>query len=325
MAEFFASLTKLRNGEEVTPDVVQRAKRHCQGGRVVRNLGELYEWMLAQNPEMPFFDTRIATGQYPMSLAAFVTSCSWEAWKKHAVYALHGEIYLKRLHVAKSMMQPDTYRDNVAGANMHKANGYAHMAREAASQGMTELVLPSWDAPQTLVDISARAVADLRITCSLRSEKYGQKAGSENAVKAYQAALRNLADAIEIHAGITPGDSVDAQRRTISWLRERATNLALTNQQLLVACGAGTLEQRDQQLINRDLRLAETAARSVPIPEPEAERTVPEMCVKCAENPPTHIGFSCRCLCLCEGCVSAEGGRILECPICGDFTEFVKQ
>jgi hypothetical protein len=327
MAEFFGSLTQLRNGQQVAPDVVERARRHCQGGRVVRNLGELFDWMSVQNPEMPYFDTRIAVGQYPISLAAFVTSCTWEPWKKHAVYALHGEMYLQRLKSAKSMMRPETYRDHVAGASMHKANGYAHMARAAGARGLTELVLPTWEAPRALGDIAAQAVADLRVTCTLRSEKYGQRSGSESSVKAYQAALRNLADALEIHANLAPGESAESETRSMTgWLRERATNLALTDQKLLVACDAGeTLGQDEQRLISRDLRLAETAARSVPRPEPEEERAVPEMCARCAANPPTYLGFSCRCLCLCEDCVSAEGGRILECPICGDFTEFVKQ
>ena len=176
-------------------------------------------------------------------------------------------------------------------------------------------------------DISAQAVADLRVTCTLRSEKYGQQSGSESSVKAYQAALRNLADALEIHAEIAPGESAGGEtQRMTGWLRERATNLALTDQKLLVACDAGEiLGQDEQRLVSRDLRLAETAARSVPRPEPEEERAVPEMCARCAANPPTHLGFSCRCLCLCEGCVSTEGGRILECPVCGDFSEFVKQ
>ena len=110
------------------------------------------------------------------------------------------------------------------------------------------------------------------------------------------------------------------------WLRERATNLALTDHELLVACEAGEALGRDQQrLITRDLRLADTAARSLPRPEPKAEPTVPDMCARCAANPPTHLGFSCRCLCLCENCVRAEGGRVLECPACGEFTEFVRQ
>ena len=171
-------------------------------------------------------------------------------------------------------------------------------------------------------------MADLRVTCTLRSEKYGQRSGSsESSVKAYQAALRNLADALEIHAGLAPGESAESETRSMTgWLRERATNLALTNQKLLVACDAGeTLGQDERRLITRDLRLAETAARSVPRPEPEEERAAPEICAKCGTKPPSHLGFSCRCLCLCEDCVSAEGGRILECPVCGDFTEFVKQ
>ena len=58
---------------------------------------------------------------------------------------------------------------------MHKANGYAHMARAAGAQGLTELILPTWEAPRFLAEISARAVADLRVVCTLRSEKYGKK------------------------------------------------------------------------------------------------------------------------------------------------------
>ena len=327
MAEFFSSLTQFRQGQPVPPDVVERARKHCQGGHVVRNLGDLYAWMRAQNPEMPYFDNRIASGQYPTALAAFVTSSSWDAWKKHAVYALHGELYLQRLQSAKSMMRPETYRDNFAGASMHKANGYAHMARAAATQGLAEITLPTWDTPRTLGEISAQAVADLRVACTLRSEKYGQKNGSDSSVKAYQAALRNMADALQIHSDIVPGEGVNGEaHRTAGWLRERATNLALTDQRLLVACDAGeALGQDEQRLIARDLRLAETAARSVPRPEPEEERTVQEMCANCAANPPTHLGFSCRCLCLCEDCASHEGGRVLECPSCGDFTEFVRR
>ena len=328
MAEFFSSLTQLRQGQPVASDVIERARKHCQGGRVVRDLCELYEWMRAQNPEMPYFDNRIASGQYPTALAAFVTSSSWDAWMKHAVYALHGEMYLQRLQCAKSMMRPETYRDHVAGASMHRANGYAHMARAAGAQGLAELTLPTWDAPRTLGVISAQAVADLRVACTLRSEKYGSKSGSDSSVKAYQAALRNMADALQIHSDIVPGEGGNGEaHRMAGWLRERATNLALTDQRLLVACDAGeALGTYEQRLIARDLRLAETAAaRSLPRTESEEERTTREMCARCAANPPTHLGFSCRCLCLCEDCASHEGGRVLECPICGDFTEFVRR
>ena len=202
---------------------------------------------------------------------------------------------------------------------MHRANGYAHMARAAGAQGLAELTLPTWDAPRTLGGISAQAVADLRVACTLRSEKYGSKSGSDSSVKAYQAALRNMADALQIHSDIVPGEGGNGEaHRMAGWLRERATNLALTDQRLLVACDAGeALGTYEQRLIARDLRLAETAAaRSLPRTESEEERTTREMCARCAANPPTHLGFSCRCLCLCEDCASHEGGRVLECPIC---------
>ena len=327
MAEFFSSLTQIRQGQAVAPDVVERARQHCNGGRLVRNLDELYDWMRAQNPELPYFDTRIAVGQYPISLAAFVTSCKWEPWKRHAVYAPHGELYLHRLKGAKSMMRPETYRDHFAGASVHKANGYAHMARAAHVQGLADLTIPTWDVPRALGAISAQAVADLRVACTLRSEKYGSKSGKESSVKAYQAALRNLADGLQIHAEIVPGECAAGEtQRMAGWLRERATNLALTDQELLVACDAGeTLGQDAQRLIIRDLRLAETAARSVPRVHPDREQTVPGICARCGLNPPTHLGFSCRCFCLCGECVGEEGGRILECPVCEDFTEFVRQ
>ena len=133
-----------------------------------------------------------------------------------------------------------------------------------------EITLPTWDAPRTLGEISAQAVADLRVACTLRSEKYGQKSGSDSSVKVYQAALRNMADALQIHSNIVPGEGVNGEaHRTAGWPRERATNLALTDQRLLVACDAGeALGQDEERLIARDLRRAETAARSVPRPEP---------------------------------------------------------
>jgi hypothetical protein len=251
------------------------------------------------------------------------------------VYALHGEIYLQRLASAKAAMQPDAYRDHVAGASMHKANGYAHMARCAHARGLTELGLPSWGEPRALTLVSAQAVADLRLACTLRSEKYGQKNGSENTVKAYQAALRNLGDALEIHADLSgweAGEGADAGRMA-AWLRDRATNLALTSQQLLVACAAGApLGAADARLVLLDLRLAETAAGAVARPrlgeeeEEEAETEAARRCARCDSAPPTHIGFTCRCLCLCEACVEAHAGaRVVECPRCGDFTEFVRR
>jgi hypothetical protein len=322
--EFFGSLSQLRQGARLSADVVQRAREHCRGGKVVRNLAELYDWMISQNPETPHFDNRIATGRYPIGLAAFVTSCRWEEWKKHAVYALHGEVYLSRLRIAKPTMPSDQYRDNFAGASMHRANGLMHMARCAKAEGMAVLIIPIWSEPRSLADVAALAVADMRTSCSLRSEKYGQKGGSENAVKAYQAALRNLADALEIHADITEEADGEAKRMS-AWLRERATNLALTDQRLLVACAAGeALNAADERTVTRDLRLAETAARAIAVPEGQGG-LAQAMCATCGTASATHMGFNCRCICLCADCVAAAGGRILECPLCNEFTEFIRQ
>merc|ERR1711865_411342 len=143
--------------------------------------------------------------------AAFVTSCSWDKWKVHAVYALHGEVYLARLKTAKPTMDQKSYRDNFAGASMHRANGLMHMVRCAAPAGLEQLDIPCWDDPRPLEDIAMQAVADMRTACTLRSEKYGQQGCSDGTVKAYQAALRNLADALEIHhkVAVKPGVNMD--------------------------------------------------------------------------------------------------------------------
>merc|ERR1711988_242748 len=117
------------------------------------------------------------------------------------------------------------------------ANGQMHMVRCAAATGLQQLQIPCWDASRTLVDVATQAVADMRTACSLRSEKYGQPGCSEGTVKAYQAALKNMADAIEIHQSVTGSSSNDTM---VSRLREKATNLSLTDQKVLAACSNGS-------------------------------------------------------------------------------------
>lgn len=277
------------------------------------NLHDLYSWMLSQNPETPLFDTKISQGAYPAALAAFVASNCWEPWKMHAVYAMHGEIYLARLKTAKSEMEQKSYRDHVAGASMHRANGQMHMVRCAAATGLVQLQIPCWDVPQTLVDIATQAVADMRTACTLRSEKYGLPGCSEGTVKAYQAALKNLADAMEIHHHVTGSGNT---AKVVSRLRERAMNLSLTDQKVLAACSAGSsLGAQEQQSVARDVRLGDAANHVI------AVRQAPEvsphaLCARCQTTVATHHGFSCRCLCLCAECVEAQGSRVLECPNC---------
>merc|ERR1719240_965711 len=242
----------MRTGQQLSPDTIQRAKDACRGGHRVSDLRDLYLWMLSENPDTPAFDSKISQGVYPAALAAFVASNCWEPWKMHAVYAMHGEIYLARLKTAKPTMDQKSYRDHFAGASMHRANGQMHMVRCAAATGIQQLQIPCWDDSRTLVDIATQAVADMRTACTLRSEKYGQPGCSEGTVKAYQAALKNLADALEIHHHVTgSGDTA----KVVSRLRERAMNLSLIDQKVLAACSDGSsLGAQEQQSVARDVR-----------------------------------------------------------------------
>merc|ERR1712070_1370037 len=170
---------------------------------------------------------------------------------------MHGEVYLARLKTAKSEMEQKSYRDHVAGASMHRANGQMHMVRCAAATGLVQLEIPCWDAPRSLIDIATQAVADMRTACTLRSEKYGQQGCSEGTVKAYQAALRNLADALEVLQMFADGADSNVDKM-VSRLRERATNLSLTDPKILAACSDGSgLATCQQQSVARDVRLAE--------------------------------------------------------------------
>ena len=171
-------------------------------------------------------------------------------------------------------------------------------------------------------NIAAQAIADMRTACTLRSEKYGQQGCSNNTVKAYQAALRNLADALEIHHKIANPSSTNISKIVTS-LRLRATNLCLTNQQVLAACTSGDeLTEHTQQSVARDVRLGDSANYVIQKPNPTIASR--ENCMQCQIAIATHRGFSCRCLCLCENCVIATGKRISECPVCEDFIEFVR-
>jgi hypothetical protein len=279
--------------------------------------------MLAQNPEKPFFDQRIAVGAYPTALAAFVGSCMWMKWKRHAVYALHGDIYLSRLRTAKATMDQKSYRDNFAGASNHRANGLMHMVRCAKADGLEQLELPGWDCPRPLVDIANQAVADMRTACTLRSEKYGMPGCSDGTVKAYQAALRNLADALEVHSKVS--STIDGKtEKMVAKLRARATDLFLNDAKKLAACSAGTaLAAREQASVAQEIRLGDNAIHVI---APRQEEIVAPQanCARCGTAVATHHGYSCRCLCMCAECVAAAGGRVVECPMCEDFTEFVR-
>merc|ERR1712137_190601 len=269
-----------------------------------------------------FFDATIGEGAYPKSLGAFLVSCDWLEWKKHAIWTLHGDLYIKRLQSTKDGMPEGMFRDHLAGALMHRANGLTHMARCGKSMGQEQFELPCWDAPRAILDIAVSAVHDLRQACTLRSAKYGAKGNSKSILFAYKATLQNLASAITVHANIA-----GEEPKMASWLEKRANSLSLcTNTALLEACESGTaLAPAEQMAVQRDLRLAETAAANV-LPTRASGAADVHCCLQCKKAGATMIGFSCRCRCLCQTCASgnAQRGRIQECPQCGDYTEFVQ-
>jgi len=316
----FAAIGQTRHGERVPDEVVRRAHSECKGGDRVRSLNELHVWMVKKFPETPFFDAAIAEGAYPNALAAFFVSCGWVEWEKHAIWALHGEVYISRLKHAKDSLSEDVHRDHMAGALMHRANGLTHMARCGQLSNLDQMQLPCWDAPKPLVDIAALAVHDLRQSCSLRSLKYGKQGNSKSVLPAYTAALENLATAITIH-----GNIAGQVPEMVLWLRKRANALVLgSDAALLEACETGApLDPEEQRAVQKDLRLAETAAACVP--HKQMPTTSGDQCLQCRSSAATMIGFACRCRCMCNACAdnSSHRSRIQECPSCGDYTEFI--
>merc|ERR1712137_1423167 len=200
---FFASLTTMRKGGEISQETVDQAVGRLQSGKQVGSLEEFNVFLQRKFPRRPEFNMKIGQGRHPEGLAAFVVAVQWPDWQKHAVWSLHGNLYVDRLNFAKASLPPDKYRDNMAGALMHRANGNAHVAKNAKFAGLSEVHLPSWSGPRSLEEIASSAVADLRQTCTLRTMKYGVPGSSKTIFFAYQAALRNLADAMEIHAELT--------------------------------------------------------------------------------------------------------------------------
>jgi len=190
------------------------------------------------------------------------------------------------------------------------------MAKHAKLAGLSKVHLPCWSGPRTLEEIASSAVADLRQTCTLRTMKYGVPGSSKSIFFAYQAALRNLADAMEIHAELTGKEASG-----VAFLRQKADDLTLKDPKLIQAVETGeALSALDQKKLDSDVRLAESVASCFVV---QAAGQTSDVCRLCAANPSTSLGFVCRCKCLCDVCASA-GDRIKECPMCGDWTEFVR-
>jgi len=313
---FFASLTNMRKGGEISQETVDQAVDRLQTGKQVGSLEEFHAFLQKKFPARPTFNVKLAQGRHPEGLAAFVVAVQWPNWQKHGLWSLHGDLYVDRLDFAKASLPAEKYRDNLAGALMHRANGNAHLAKHAKLAGLSEVQLPCWSAPRGLVDVASSAVADLRQACTLRSMKYGAPGSSKSIFFAYQASLRNLADAMEIHA-----DVAGREASGVDFVRKKAEDLVLKDPKLIEAVEAGEkLSVTIQENVDRDVRIAESVASSFVL---QAGGQETQICRMCSVNPSTSLGFVCRCKCLCDACVTT-GDRIKECPMCGDWTEFVK-
>ena len=157
----------------------------------------------------------------------------------------------------------------------------------------------------------------------LRAEKYASPGTSKTHAASYRGALDTLASASEALLQCDPSAGPDTAARHIQRHRHQAAALLLdSDASLLHNISAGAPVSDAQQLaLDRERRLPVLALQLLPArPAPSAEPGT--RCAQCGASQATHHGYICRCLCLCEAC--APDGKLLECPVCQEFTEFVR-
>jgi len=96
---FFGDLTTLRESGEVAAHRVRAARDACRGGTVVTNPAGLKAWAERRFPESTFFDSAIAEGKFPSTIATFMVSVQNRRTKgdQHAIYVVFGDLTLRRL------------------------------------------------------------------------------------------------------------------------------------------------------------------------------------------------------------------------------------
>lgn len=105
----------------------------------------------------------------------------------------------------------------------------------------------------------------------------------------------------------------------ITGLRTKASSLHLGNDAALRALnGGGGLTAEEATHVAKEKRAVAAVARFVPPGRNSGGER--ETCAQCKKNPSTHTGFMCRCRCICGECAEEA---VIECPVCGEFTEFV--
>ena len=137
-------------------------------------------------------------------------------------------------------------------------------------------------------------------------------------MKSYKSSLENLATATRILGLVDPGSEA-ANAKFAEHLEKKASSLLLASEpELLDACSKGEALSSDvDKTLKAERRVATTACRLLP----SRETAPPEMCATCKGAPPSHWGYTCRCKCFCQGCALTD--TLIECPMCGDYTEFV--
>jgi hypothetical protein len=268
----------------------------------------------------------MSEGEFPKCLAAFQVSVygSWTKIQQHSIYVVFGNHMCNRVEEARdSFLTEQKFRDQLAGAKQHYANGLMYCVKEAREEGLEELRFPPqvFKEPVPLLKAAQMALQAQRVATSLRAEKYARPGGSASIVSSYRSALENLAIASRILGSIDERNAVK-NNKVADALETKAKLLLLANdKELLEACSKGAVMMADVDAkIKQEKRAAAATARLVPV---HATLPVSDLCLKCGSASPTHWGHSCRCCVLCEGCSEVDNDVLMECPQCGDYTDFV--
>jgi len=320
---FYGDLATVRGGGALSASRVAEAEQACRGGRVCSSLADIYAHYDRLYPAGPYFDCTLTEGATPLGVAAFCASVSnkWSREDYIAVYAVFGHICVRNVRKGRESLTKEKFRDVLAGSLQHTTNGLIYAAREAARKQRPLLKLPC--DPGDLAPLAAAQLAT-RLqgqAVALRSEKYatvGEKSGTSYI--AYKAALELLARCLEINAELD--DDPDAKKKLAALsaqIDRQAAGLLLQDKEICAALDAG--ERPDGavgEALARERRLVVGIARFLG----DKKSAAAEDCAGCGARPPQFRGASCGCVVFCEACVELE--TLMECPLCGDFTEFFR-
>eukprot|EP00747_Dinoflagellata_sp_TGD_P119694 gnl/TRDRNA2_/TRDRNA2_173068_c0_seq1.p1 gnl/TRDRNA2_/TRDRNA2_173068_c0~~gnl/TRDRNA2_/TRDRNA2_173068_c0_seq1.p1 ORF type:complete len:172 (+),score=14.77 gnl/TRDRNA2_/TRDRNA2_173068_c0_seq1:3-518(+) len=169
----------------------------------------------------------------------------------------------------------------------------------------------------TAFELMQLALKRQQSACSLRAEKYAVPKMSKTAVFSFKSSLETLAKVLQVMQTM---DNTKSYDDVIGKLKEQSQNLLLQREpSFLRSLEAGEeLSTEDKHIVDKERHACAAVKRFLLSSEP----TIISVCMECRQKPATHKGFVCRCVCLCEGC--AEPDALIQCPMCHDFTEFVR-